>query len=84
MNKTFKEALNDTEIRASIPEEVLGDLLICASANDTDSAKQIIDGYLAYRYSLTLDWLYSLLNPPVIIVRVSHSVNGRRISYNAN
>ena len=84
MNKTFKEALNDTEIRASIPEEVLGDLLICASANDTDSAKQIIDGYLAYRYSLTLDWLYSLLNPPVIIVRVSHSVNGRNISYNAN
>ena len=84
MNKTFKEALNDTEIRASIPEEVLGDLLICASANDTESAKQIIDGYLAYRYSLTLDWLYSLLNPPVIIVRVSHSVNGRYISYNAN
>lgn len=84
MNKTFKEALNDTEIRASIPEEVLGDLLICANANDTESAKQIIDGYLAHRYSLTLDWLYSLLNPPVIVVRVSHSVNGRNISYNAN
>ena len=67
MNQRFIDALTEDDIRASIPADVLCDLLICATADDEAGAKLIIEGYLAYRYNMTLDWMYSLLNDPIII-----------------